>query len=133
MKHFVIAGNHYQFEIYKRRKINHLASQNADFKTSDIVYVSNADCLRGYRNPTGVFIGSWRERDDLEQIFFQLLSSTVSLTPAHTTLTTLWDEWRTEWDKRKNYAYNQQIGIAASMLAKEIDKQVLESLMKYTS
>lgn len=132
MKHFVIAGTHYQFELYRKRKLRqNVALKPSDvILPSDIVFVSGANSLRGYRNPSGVFIGTWRDRNDLDDIFFQLISSTVSLSPSYHTINKLWDDWKVEVDKRKTYIQN--VNLCAEILANEIDKQVLNSLMKYT-
>lgn len=73
-KFFVIAGNKAQFEDYMRRKIEEMvATGYADFRYTHIVYVSSANVLAGVSNPHGVFIGSWREREDIHEILDRLM------------------------------------------------------------
>jgi hypothetical protein len=40
---------------------------------SDYIIVHNADQLRGLRDPSGVFVGNWRERKDIFEILNMLL------------------------------------------------------------
>ncbi len=74
MKHrvWVIAGNEHQYHDYVRNK-----PLNGDKKYS---YVYAPDTLRGFTNPHGVFIGTWRERPDILDILQQLIISTTENT-----------------------------------------------------
>ena len=38
----------------------------------DLVYVSGVDMLKGYSNPRGIFIGTWKKRNDISEILIQL-------------------------------------------------------------
>jgi hypothetical protein len=64
MKTLVIAGNYDQANIWmharQKRTVTHTV-------------VHNADQLRGMRNPSGVFVGTWREREDIFEILNMLL------------------------------------------------------------
>jgi hypothetical protein len=72
MKILVIAGSYDQANIWmharQKRTVTHTV-------------VHNADQLRGMRDPSGVFVGTWRERKDIFEILNMLL---VNMTP-HTT------------------------------------------------
>jgi hypothetical protein len=54
-KHYIVAGNYDQYcQWIKERGLS----------SSDWVYVTNRDTIRGVRNPGGRFIGTWYERKD---------------------------------------------------------------------
>lgn len=42
---------------------------------SHFIYVSDISSLKGYSNPCGWFIGTWRNRSDLEEIITQIMIS----------------------------------------------------------
>ena len=71
-KYFVISGNHDQFVEWKKRNYPEMLLNHQIENLSDIVYVSSVHVLKGYSNPTGVFIGNWYRRKDIEDIFIQL-------------------------------------------------------------
>jgi len=60
-KIFVIAGNNHEYSNYIRDK-----------NRPDYFYVSGIDYLKGYRQPRGVFIGTWYLRQDAADIIYQL-------------------------------------------------------------
>lgn len=64
----VVAGTHQEFENYKRQN---------QF-TSHYRYVGSPDMLRGLRDPHGVFIGSWRQREDIKEILNNLIAANTS-------------------------------------------------------
>ena len=65
MKTLVIAGNYDQANIWmharQKRTVTH-------------TIVHNVDQLKGRRDPSGVFIGTWRERADIFEILTALLT-----------------------------------------------------------
>lgn len=71
-KTLVIAGNFRQYVDYKNSKPN----------PEDYRYVSKPDTIRGIRDPHGVFIGTWRSREDIKEILQVLILS--SRTPNKT-------------------------------------------------
>jgi hypothetical protein len=74
-KYFIIAGKKIEFDLFIRKKLSELyEAGNTSLTLSDFVYVSSRDTLRGHRNPHGYFIGAWRERSDIVEIFEQLIS-----------------------------------------------------------
>jgi len=64
MKTLVIAGNYDQATIWMHAKQK---------RTVTHTVVHNADQLRGMRDPSGIFIGTWRERKDIFEILNMLL------------------------------------------------------------
>jgi len=60
---YIVAGNYGQFAQWIRER---------GLSSSDWVYVSNRDTIRGVRNPGGRFIGTWYERPDAMDILVAL-------------------------------------------------------------
>jgi hypothetical protein len=68
-KIYVIAGNHNEAYAWINRKIAERISQGETLnKIGDYVYVDSPNRLRGLANPSGVFIGTWRDRPDILEI-----------------------------------------------------------------
>lgn len=66
-KYFVIAGTRSEYMEFVHKKVNELLlSTTVSF--SDFVYVDSVDNLRGYSNPKGWFVGSWREKKGINEI-----------------------------------------------------------------
>jgi len=65
MKILVIAGNYDQANIWMHARQKRTVTHNV---------VHNVDQLRGRRDPSGVFIGTWRERADIFEILTALLT-----------------------------------------------------------
>ena len=62
---YVIAGNADQYHDYVKKNYHTGKTYR---------YVRNKDSIRGVENPDGVFIGSWRERDDINSLMVALLT-----------------------------------------------------------
>ena len=73
MKIIVIPGNYNQgltwAETDCKKRWN---NGNTSSTLSDYIIVSNTHQLQGIRNPHGVFVGTWRERDDIREILQML-------------------------------------------------------------
>lgn len=69
-KFYVVAGTYDQYRAY--------LSKN-EF-SSHYVYVSHPDMLRGLKDPHGVFVGSWIDRHDIEDIILNLRIATSTQT-----------------------------------------------------
>jgi len=85
MKNYIIAGN---FDEYLQWVSKSNLSPNS------AICVSSPAVLRGTQNPHGFFIGTWRERDDLEDIFMELLTRTDITSDSHRTITKIWGKWK---------------------------------------
>ncbi|MFZ9457155.1 MAG: hypothetical protein ACO27B_07045 [Ilumatobacteraceae bacterium] len=105
---WVIAGNESQFHDYVRNK-----PLNGDTKYS---YVYRPETLRGFRDPHGVFVGSWRTRPDIIDIVETLM---IQSTNPNSSLGKI----------RRELKSTKAIEDAADLLAKEIDQQVYKTLM----
>lgn len=63
---FVVCGNLQEFKDYVRNK-------NSDLY--DYRYVYDTNTLRGFSNPIGCLYGTWREKEDIQDIIMQLIIS----------------------------------------------------------
>ena len=81
MKNYIIAGTYEQYNHWIKKKI---------LSSSTNVYVTNPDTLKGVQNPHGWFIGTWYDRDDMEQIFEVLLRATDITTESHRRINAVW-------------------------------------------
>ena len=98
---------------------------------SEYTYVTGVDTLRGIRNPHGVFVGSWRERLDIFEIVQALMIASTHVNPELGNIYTQVKPKTRPTPKIQGYTYSSVIvDEAANLLAKEIDKEVLKSLMK---
>lgn len=94
-KYFVIAGNYEQYRHFIKRKAQQMwdAGQTS-VSLSNFVFVSGPEMFKGYSNPKGFFVGSWRQRKDLKEIFLHLFQQTEN--NHHTSyakLANLYDDW----------------------------------------
>lgn len=71
-KIFIISGNYNQFKEWKSRNYPELLTNGQIQSLQDIVYVGSVDNLKGHREPHGLFIGTWYQRNDIEYILTQL-------------------------------------------------------------
>ena len=72
-KLFVIAGTRSEYMAFVHKKVNDFFQFGQTSITfSHFVYVDSADNLRGYSNPKGWFVGSWREKKGINEIIVQL-------------------------------------------------------------
>lgn len=71
IKHYIIAGNHQEFNNWKKRP--GIQAQYHELDNHQFVYVSGVDSIRGISKPHGKLIGTWYNRPDLNDILHQLL------------------------------------------------------------
>jgi hypothetical protein len=75
-KIYVIAGNREQFREYAYRNIEwRIHSGQTSASMSDYVYVAGTRNLRGVKEPHGVFFGTYKDREDIDEIATILLTS----------------------------------------------------------
>jgi hypothetical protein len=126
MKIYIIAGNREQFQDYKKQKYNQ-ALMNGDsglgMEVQSYVYVSDVSTIRGVANPTGVFYGTWRNRSDILDIVMVLR---LAQRNQNATLDKIWHEVLRK--STPEQVTNAGIARAASELANEIDRVVLEQM-----
>lgn len=96
-KYFVIAGNRFQATDFINKKVQQLYEMGTtSISLSNFVYVSDVSSLKGYSNPTGWFVGTWRERKDIDEIIIQLLMAKNGFTKTEEFASLL------EWFRNKN-------------------------------
>ena len=78
-KFFVISGTRDQFVDWRNRNVPELLINNQIGNLSDLIYVSSVHVLKGTSNPTGVFIGTWYQRQDMIQVLLQLRIATTDI------------------------------------------------------
>ena len=142
-KIFVIAGNRAEADQWIKSHLEKRAMSGVTtLSWSDYVVVTDVTRLKGYSDPHGVFIGTWRQRKDMEGIFQQLLVSHDITQQSHRHINQLWGEWKEAnprpTPKLKPVAggwINEQAAIeyAAKMLSVAIDAEVMERLEKDTN
>ena len=83
-KKYVIAGNHFEAKYWI---INDLSRRQKSGETtlsmSEYVIVGRQEQLRGVRDPTGVFVGTWRNLPCLYEILYTLLGQISQENPSH--------------------------------------------------
>lgn len=112
---YVVAGKHFQYVEYKRRK--HLEN---DGGVEEYVYVNSVNTIRGVRDPRGVFIGTWRERTDIMDILMHLRLYQSHLNPS---LEKIWDSMKVTSTTQQIVTVN--VTQAQEDLSKAIDDHIL--------
>ena len=129
MKQFVISGTREEFERYRNRKFQEKAMAGEDANMNHWMYVRDEMVLRGWVNPHGVFIGTYRNRPDLLDIVRTLMMQSSVTNPV---VEKLWNELRPKRPTPKKTAMQimqEALDDAGMQMAKEIDKEVLKQLM----
>ena len=126
MKKFVIAGNHEQAKHWIN---NHLKKRQAEGETtlssSEYVIVHGSDVLRGRGEVHGVFIGTWRERKDIEEIVEILFTQRIHVSPQ---LERIRKEIRLKSPRPTPKTIQSSIDAAGQRMADEIDSEVLSQV-----
>jgi hypothetical protein len=134
MKTFVIAGTYHEANYWIINDLGKKYPSNTSLTMSHYVYVSKADDLKGVRDPHGVFVGNWLGRPDILEIVEALMLASVHVNPA---LGKIYKDLQPKVRPTPKLTGSQitQIYIdeAAELIAKEIDTEVLKSLMKTTT
>lgn len=118
-KIFVIAGTVEQARLWIKENLKkRMDSGVTTLSHSDYVIVDSVYRLRGVSEPHGVFIGTWKLRDDILTIVQELRIHSMhnpALAKIHTEL-------------KMQASASQVASLTASNMANEIDKQVLEMI-----
>jgi hypothetical protein len=134
---FVIAGTYQEATNWIKQDLEKRYPSNTSASMSDYKYVSHADDVKGYTNPHGVFVGNWLGRPDICEIVEALLMRSTYVNTA------LGDIYKQVKPKTRPIpkqpplhkvagGYAIAVQDAADLLAREIDAEVLKSLMKTT-
>ena len=134
-KIFVIAGTYQEATNWIKQDLENRYPFNLSLSMSDYVYVSSPDTLRGVRDPHGVFVGNWLGRPDIFEIVQALMLASVHVNPA---LGKIYSQVKPKTRPTPKQpplhkvagGYALAVQDAAELLAREIDNEVLKSLMK---
>ena len=74
MKTLVVAGTYHEANYWIIQDLGKKYPSNTSLSMSDYIIGHSADQLRGWRNPNGIFVGTWRERADIFEILTALLT-----------------------------------------------------------
>jgi hypothetical protein len=77
MKTYVIAGTNYEANYWISVDLGKKYLFNTSLNMSDYIIVSSPDQLMGMRDPTGIFVGTWRERKDIFELLNRLLVNMI--------------------------------------------------------
>jgi hypothetical protein len=72
-KTLVIAGNAIEAKYWIIQDLGKKYPSNTSLSMSDYIIVSSPDHLRGMKDPTGIFVGTWKQRPDIFEILNMLL------------------------------------------------------------
>ena len=70
---FVIAGTRQEYNEFIQKKALELFNQgDTSVSLSQFVYVNDSTSLKGYSEPHGWFVGTWRDRSNIYEIVHEL-------------------------------------------------------------
>lgn len=73
MARFVICGTYSEFEDWRDKKILDMrAREDFDIRIMEYVYLRTVNQLTGIEHPSGIFCGTWKSREDIQEILFTL-------------------------------------------------------------
>ena len=79
-KIYIIAGTYVQFKIFSRQLAELMTESGMGFTMSDFVYLDSMEKLLGRYKPWGYKVGTWSERNDIDDISELLLTRHSSIT-----------------------------------------------------
>ena len=72
-KYYVICGTRQEYNEFIQKKAMELFNQgDTSVSLSQFVYVNDSTSLKGYSEPHGWFIGTWRDRSNIHEIIHEL-------------------------------------------------------------
>ena len=80
MKTLVIAGNAHEANYWIINDLGKKYPTVSTHRMSDYVLIRTADDLRGMKDPTGIFVGTWKQREDIFEILNMLLVNMIDTT-----------------------------------------------------
>ena len=73
MKTLVVAGTQHEANYWIIQDLGKKYPSNTSLSMSDYIIVHSPDQLRGMRDPKGIFIGTWKQREDIFELLNRLL------------------------------------------------------------
>ena len=94
-KYYVIAGNIVQFKAFAKKKVQDFWNLGISHITlSHFIYVDSRERLMGVRNPSGFFIGTWKDHPNIESIMVTLAGAVSNDIGKSKLIKELWVEMR---------------------------------------
>ena len=95
-KYYVIAGTYDEYtEFAKRKTKEYYETGFTSASLSNFIYVDIFEKLLGVRNPSGFFIGTWKNNPNIEKIMIQLAGA-ITDSKRQQVIRDLWKEYRNE-------------------------------------
>ena len=92
---YVIAGTAEQFKTFSKKKAQDLWNLGeTDVTLSHFIYVDRKERLMGVRNPSGFFIGTWKDHPNIESIMVTLAGAVSNDFAKSKLIKELWVEMR---------------------------------------
>ena len=130
-KIFVIAGNKVQADQWIKSNLEKRKNEGVTtLSWSDYVVVTGADRLRGIQDPHGVFVGTWRDRTDIFDVVQALMMQQTHPSPSLIGIYKTLRPTPKVNPTHLNGTWSQRVQEAADDLAKEIDEEVLRTLLR---
>lgn len=65
---FIVSGTYEQYKQWVRKNIDRFYAKNTSISLFNFVYVSGPEIFRGHSEVHGYYVGSYKNRPDIEQI-----------------------------------------------------------------
>lgn len=128
MKIYVIAGNKEQANSWIKSNLDkRMKSGETTLSWSDYVYLDSPLKLRGVQDPRGVFIGTWRDRPDIEELVEALFIACIHVNRA---LERVRSEIKLKSIRPTPFTWKETptLGFLAQELSDAIDAHILKEL-----
>jgi hypothetical protein len=137
-KVYVIAGNNSEFVQYRAKKYTELNQAGVPVPLGHWVNVSSHNVIRGTSDPHGVFIGTWRDRLDINDILSTISVCSRAPSPAIDKLrqeisTPIKPTPKIVGKTATQVIYDEAVNMASKRMADEIDAEVLKTLRNQTN
>mgnify|MGYP003344408089 CR=1 FL=1 len=94
-KYYVIAGNYREYiEFAKRKTKEYYETGFTGASLSNFIFVDSKERLLGVQNPSGFFIGTWKDHPEIEAIMIALAGAVTNDIGKLTLIKKLWVEMR---------------------------------------
>jgi hypothetical protein len=67
-KIFILAGTYDQFKSFVRKLERDMFAEGIPFRHRDFIYLT-PNCIRGYSDIWGYKVGTWRDREDINDVY----------------------------------------------------------------
>jgi hypothetical protein len=86
-KFLVVCRTRQEFQDYMSKLFLELKAKDQPYSTNDFIFVNCVSRIRGMRDLTGVFVGTWYEIPDIHGLILAMWPSVHDITPLRKCLT----------------------------------------------